>query len=186
MNILQILLLGAVLAPCILQDIRDYRIGNRWILVGWSSGIFFWIYTKGMQGGCYAVLSLLVTILIFFPFYLFHVLGAGDVKLLSVAGVICGFRELLLPVVLTFLWAALLSLVHMLREDIFLERLLYLKCYLRQIILGVRRGGQWTLPGVYYDRKRDGNCPVIHFSVAIGLGVLSYLLLVIWVRGGAG
>lgn len=77
---------GALLYSCI-TDVRTRRIPNRLVLVLMAVGLVYSgaTHLPGPGGLFRAMVSLLLGFVIWFPFYLLRMLGAGDVKLFAAA-----------------------------------------------------------------------------------------------------
>lgn len=177
----QNLLFGTVYVPCVLSDIRDYKVPNRWILTGWLTGLVHQIFTYSVQGLFLWIISVLLPILILFPLYAFRVLGAGDIKLISVAfgiyGAFAGFRQL----VFIGIAGAAGAFLEMLLKKQLISRFVFFGNYVRRFYMGILAGeggfGERILGSMksmdrYYDSKRDGYAPALHFTVYIGIGIL--------------
>lgn len=76
-----------------LMDLRTRKIPNRVILCGWSAGLGLWLGFQGYRGCLYWLAGASGTLLPGLGVYLLRGIGAGDVKLLSVAGGILGLRR---------------------------------------------------------------------------------------------
>jgi len=96
-GLLLLLLLGAA----ILTDSRHRRIPNKLILAGWSLALLWhalaapgsWAFdpqAPGAVGAPRALLAGAVLLAAFLPFYALRIMGAGDVKLMSVVGMFFG------------------------------------------------------------------------------------------------
>lgn len=162
------LLLGLILIPAVRADVSSEKIPNRLVLTGWGMGILYQIFSTGTSGVFCGLLGALFPILVLFLFFMFGVLGAGDIKLLSAVGTFYGIFPMTRLLIFIFGVGALLSLVYMLKNRIFLNRFSYLWNFIRW-----KRGSGER----YYDVKRDGKQPVIHFSIAIFLGVILWEVL---------
>lgn len=94
-------LLAALLTCAVAIDIRSRRIPNKLIVAGWVLALGWhllgpagrWTFDPAEPGAVGAVGALLagaVLLLGFLPFYLLRIMGAGDVKLMSVVGMFFG------------------------------------------------------------------------------------------------
>ena len=78
---------GALLLIACAGDLRSRRIPNKLVLVILSSGLAFSLLTRPLGLGLrHAVGGIVVGFVIWFPFHLMRLLGAGDVKLFAAAG----------------------------------------------------------------------------------------------------
>lgn len=73
------------LAACV-WDLRAHRIPNILTLGTAVAGLIFQTVSGGWPGLGYSVVGLIVGVALFFPFFMLHGMGAGDVKLLGAFG----------------------------------------------------------------------------------------------------
>lgn len=165
---MRMVLLNLILIPAVRADLSSEKIPNQWILAGWGMGILYQIFYAGVSGVACGLLGAVFPILVLFLFFMLRMLGAGDIKLLSVVGMFYGISPMIRLILLVFGFGAVLSLLHMLKNRIFVERFSYLWNYVR-----LEKGSGRP----YYDGERDGKKPVIHFSIAILGGVILWELL---------
>lgn len=156
----------------IISDLKEERIPNSLILAGWFLGAVYQILFYGMIEAAFGCLGALVPIVVLFLFFLFKMLGAGDIKLLSVVGMFYGVEQIGAILVWTFFTGAFISLGVLCYRRIMKERFLYFWSYLCGREGLHHREGQVDGKRIYYDRKRDGDKPMIHFSLAVAGGVL--------------
>ncbi len=161
-------------------DWRTGRIPNRWQLC-WA-GILgleaLWPpWTAGAEGpltrlGAYAAGALLC-LLLFFPFYLFRMFGAGDIKTVSLlcgaAGVLPGLGAVLCGLGASALW----SFFRMARKRLFKKRVTYFLNYLKRL------PGAEGIPA-YYVPARDGAEPAFCMVPFLFLGFCLWMA-----KGGA-
>jgi len=79
-----------ILTIAAIFDLSYRRIPNILTLSTIVGGLIFQTYFNGLEGFFYSVFGLLLGIILLFFFYLFGVMGAGDVKLLGAVGSILG------------------------------------------------------------------------------------------------
>ena len=95
------ILLLSVLSAAVFTDARHRRIPNKLILAGWSLALLWhllaapgsWAFDPQAPGAVGVVRALVagaVLLAAFLPFYALRVMGAGDVKLMSVVGMFFG------------------------------------------------------------------------------------------------
>lgn len=181
------------------MDLKSYKISNHLIIFGLIIGILFNFFEYGWTSISISFLGILLPILLLFPLFLIKALGAGDIKLFSVLGSFYGVTYVFKIIVAAFIIGAVMSLVYLIKYKQVFYRLHYLVTYFQTIIFNASRQGvteknskaifgdselnaqQENQMGIkrkiepYYDRKRDGNQGVIHFSFAI-LGAVLVLL----------
>ena len=74
---------------------------------------------------------MLLPLLLLFPLFLFRMMGAGDIKLLSVLGGLLGTGTILRSMICSFLLGALLSFAFLMACGNLSERLSYFLRYIR-------------------------------------------------------
>ncbi len=125
-------ILIGVFSVAVFWDWRFYRIPNLCIIIGILVGMAqtYRLYTIiGVLG---ALMDMLIIFAAFYPFYLIHGIGAGDVKLFMM---ICCFirgNQLLAYLFATMLLAAVWSGIKMIAYKECRERLFYLGRYLKK------------------------------------------------------
>lgn len=150
-------------------DYRYHKIPNYLIILMAVFGVGWRLGPEGVAGAVsYAVEALLVMCL-FYPFFKIGTVGAGDVKLLGAAAGYLHFKKILVFCVMSLLIAAVISLVKMMRNKNFLERMKYLADYLKD----VAQSGSWKLyPVSEQDKKSAGVC----LSGPVLISVLLYIV----------
>lgn len=156
-----------IIIPAVFYDLRNYRIPNRLILLGYVLGMVFRL-REGLPGLVSFAAGVLLPVISLILLQRAGILGGGDIKLLSVTGGFLGLQECLKCMVLSFLFAAALSLMLIVRRRNFKHRI----CYFLKFIQTVVHTGRW-IP--YYDIARDGYDSTMHFSAAVLLAVLLVL-----------
>ena len=152
-------LLVSYLAAVTVADLKWKRIPNEMILLGiWTGGCVS-LSTLGVKGIGVSVMKGIATLLLLYVLYLIHALGAGDIKLLGVLGILLGRERILVCIWGAFLSGALLSLLLMLKRRIFMERMRYFVNYLQESI-----GGKQRIP---YRQEGKYRPETIHFTVPV-------------------
>src|SRR5678816_2011441 len=114
MNVARGLVLFALLATACVSDLRDRRIPNRLVLMTAVLGIAFAFAGNGWVGGLARSGGGLGTgLAIWFPFFAFGMLGAGDVKLFAASATFLGARAAAEGALYTALYGGLLAAVFM-------------------------------------------------------------------------
>lgn len=146
-------------------DVRERKIPNYLIVTGWLTAFVFRLIQDGVNGGLSSVASVIITVAVCFPLFRSHMIGAGDIKLLSVIGAMHGF-ELLWQVVLVWLiLSAVVSIRALFKRKLVWERFYHIRYYLMQ--------GR-TCGMAYYDEERDGRgCTIVLAPIM----VLAYILV---------
>ena len=108
------ILLGILVAVAAFYDIRYRRIPNWLVLAGVIAGFSWNVFSSGGAGLGHAAAGLGLGFILYFPFYLLHARGAGDVKLLAAAGSITGPGNCLWVFILTAILGGLIAIVLLL------------------------------------------------------------------------
>ena len=171
------LITGLCLIVCAGEDIRRYRIPNRWI----AAAVLFGLLGQGavppgaLSGAdkgieaLTAVLSaagrMLLAGALVLPMHRLGMIGGGDIKVMALAVGWLGFWPGMQAVGIGLVLGAALALSRMLRYKSAAERFLYLSAY-------VRRAIREKEIDVYYDAQRDGRDCVIPLGACICAGIL--------------
>ncbi len=160
-QVLYVLLLIAAMMDTMTLKVRNYL-----IITGYLLGFAISIHVRGSSGIAFSLFGILVSIAALGIFYYFHMIGAGDVKLLSVVGIFLGPADLFYSLLPILLAGGVLSLAKILIERNLIERLQYLAEYFTKYFTERR-----LIP--YYRGEMDKS-GVIPLSVAILIGVVIY------------
>ena len=157
--------LTIILAVAAWQDYREYKVKNCIILTGWILGLLFGIYYRGLTGMICFLCNSVISVFILLFLFRFKMMGAGDIKLLSVVSGFMGFSFFIRVLIVSLFIGALVSLVKCFRCGYLINRLSYFRHYISELmIIKVREP--------YYVRERDGVSVVIPFSLVIAVGYL--------------
>lgn len=155
-------------AAAVCCDLRTGKIPNPLTAGGMIMGAAYQWSVKGPPGmGSFAA-GVLLPLLTLGCLHYFHMLGAGDIKLLMAAGAFLGPSECLNCMFLSFLCAAAASAVILARQRIFMHRLRYFCQYLQNYI----QSGKWT---PYIKQTKGEAC--LHFSVPVFAGTILLMIL---------
>ena len=152
----------AIAAGCAaLMDIQRAKVDNGWLLFCVLVSLFTRIWKIDVSSLGSWICGLLVPILILGILFIFRMLGAGDIKLLSVIGSMIGPTKILNCISYSFLIAAAL----MISSGIVCQRILYLLHYISVYFKTGKREP-------YY--KSGMPLENFHFTVPIFLSALLY------------
>lgn len=163
-------ILLVILVVAVIMDMCFDKIYNEWILIGIVAGLLCAVLENGEMGFLMAVMSMTVPVFILYPLFMIGGLGAGDIKLLAVTGCFFTIKETIICIGISFVIGAVLSLLKMLAERNFLQRMKYLLSY----ILDVFQSGEWKFYEEDIEDRKRRNEGKIHFALPILLGVLVY------------
>ena len=122
----------------------------------------------GLAVGGY-LLRVSVYTAVLFPLYMLRMVGAGDIKLMTVMAGFLGWGSGLKAIVYGCVAGAFLALVKLLFQRNLRQRLNYLLAYFRRLFLTKE-----IVP--YYRAERDGYGVVIPFAFCLFVGYAGYLL----------
>ena len=159
----------AIAAGCAaLMDIQRAKVDNGWLLFCVLVSLFTRIWKMDVSRlsslGSWRC-GLLVPILILGILFIFRMLGAGDIKLLSVIGSMIGPTKILNCISYSFLIGAVISAALMISSGIVCQRILYLLHYISAYFKTGKREP-------YY--KSGMPLENFHFTVPIFLSALLY------------
>ena len=136
---IQILSLLLVVQAAVLCDLGRGRIPNALILAGLGMGFIYQAVSDGFAGIVLFLGGVFLPVLVFGPLYYFRMIGAGDIKLMSVIGAFTGpaacFSCMIWSVMAGGILAAALVLYH---HNLF-RRIGCFADYVREY----RRTGRW-------------------------------------------
>ena len=150
----------------VLSDLRSGRIPNGLITAGLACGLSYQLFNQGMTGWITFLGGVFLPVLIMGILYYFRMIGAGDIKLLCMAGGFMGPADCFLCIVWSVLFGGAISMAVMISRRNITRRLLYFAEY----VVRYTETGRWKsyLAGVHDDAK-------FCFSIPILLGIICYI-----------
>jgi prepilin peptidase CpaA len=163
---LQAIALLCVAMTAVLEDLKEGCIPNGIIVTGLVMGGFYQLFSKGIIGLIFFLGGVILPIAVLGGLYYFRMIGAGDIKLLCMAGGFLGPSACFSCIAAAVLSGGVISLVIMIRHHIFIQRLSFFFDYVSQY----SEKQQWTsyLNATTEDAK-------FCFSVPVLLGILYQL-----------
>lgn len=146
-------------------DFKTWKIRNEIIFWGLAAGIYYTF----LEGTYYRSLLGALFPLFLLPLFYIRALGAGDIKLLCTVGSFYGFEQIPAFLVTTLFFAGILSTIQIVRCGNLNIRFQYFFCYISNYLKTKRRSK-------YYDAEQQGRESVIHFSLAIFMAHLFFVL----------
>ncbi len=110
------LTLLTVLVLAVVEDFREMKISNRLIAFGLILGLALRIMGEGGAGIVHFLVNISIPVILLFLLFQMRALGAGDIKLFSVAGGFLTMRQLLYVMLAAFFSAALIGLGKLLYQ----------------------------------------------------------------------
>ena len=166
------------LGGCAVCNLKTGKIPNRWIIL-WLGLLGAEAAWRGMGWQQSAWLALRVPAvalfagIVLFPFFLFRMTGAGDIKMISLICGALGLRDGCGAIFCGLAAAAAWSFIYMMRKRILTKRIVYFLNFIRTLLLA----------GVfepYYLKDRDGK----EAGFCLAPFMLGGFVLWLAVRGG--
>ncbi len=155
------------------MDLKRYRICNWLIVMGLAAGFSFQVADAGWKGVGVFFINVFAPVFLCYLLFLVRALGAGDIKLFSVIGGICGIQILFQTVLWSFLVGACMALCKMSYYRTLSVRLCIFWGYLRQVMAEgrlLKYPGHVEKEAAGHPGQLEGTRHFIHFSVAIVFG----------------
>lgn len=148
-----------VVQAAVLSDLDRRRIPNGLILAGLGMGFICRTVSDGLVGILLFLGGVLLPVLVFGPLYYFRMIGAGDIKLMSVVGAFMGPAGCFSCMLWSVLAGGVLSFGLVLWHRNLFSRLFCLADYVKEY----RRTGVWKpyLKQVDEDAKFCFSIPVL-------------------------
>lgn len=169
-----IAILFIFLLIAMLQDMRRYRISNKLIVIGAVSGVMLNMILPAemeIKNAANALAGMAAGLLIFLPFYMLKVMGAGDVKLMAMIGAFSGPQSIPVIAIYTIICGGILSLIVVAYRGELLHVALNIWFVLERQLEKLKR--KKTSDRVY---GQDLNLIKFPFSIAIAAGTAMYLI----------
>lgn len=170
MEILIVLVLLLLLTA--VWDFYKGKIPNVFIISGCCYGMIRLLYYGNILKH---IPGIIFPVLVLFPLYKIGVMGAGDLKLLSVLGFYFPFSELIFCIFMAFLLGAFLSLFSLIRYENFYERMTYLFSYLKECFCLGHFRYYYLNSGENQDLDSGQEHSKIHFAVPIFISVVLHV-----------
>jgi prepilin peptidase CpaA len=164
-------LLGLLLAAAIAQDVFRHRIPNAVVFPGIALGLALAALLPGGMGLADALAGLGIGLAAMLPLYFTRALGAGDVKLMAMAGAFLGLHGAIGAVLFTWLAGMLLGLLFALRAGVLTKTAHNLR-----VMVHAFGATLAATEGPSFDPRAD-SAARFPYSVAIGLGSAAFLVL---------
>lgn len=161
MDEMQGYLLTLVMFMGALWDVRENRIPNWLTAAGLAAGGICSAVSLGDVSFIQFLLGAAAPAVLLYPLFYLHMIGAGDVKLLSAAGGFLGLTGSMACIMGSFLLGAVFSLCKCLYHKNLWIRLQYLAAYISTYLTTKTRAP--------YYKKEDGNEMTIPFGVPVFL-----------------
>ena len=152
-------------------DIRSRRIPNWLVFSGALIGIVYHALSPYDRGTIYALEGLAVGFIAFLPLYILRAMGAGDVKLMAMAGAFLGPASTLSAVLLTFIAGGVLAIVAAVRNGAMQMLLKNVRFIMTDMTMKVMTG---SAAGIEARPLSAGKVP---YALAIAIGTAIHIFL---------
>lgn len=123
-------LIWSILTTACLFDARDYKIPNELILLGYLAGLWINIQAYQAMGVVLFIAKALWPILLLYLLTVVKGLGAGDVKLFSVAATMVGANEVIEIMIYSVMLAGVIAVILCIKEKRIVKRKLHYSYYI--------------------------------------------------------
>lgn len=173
-------LLTSLLLLAVWHDVKYHRIPNWLVGIGMlaalvlhatlPSGLGLVSAAPGGLGSLGSLKGLTLGLALLLPFYLLRAMGAGDVKLMAMAGAFLGATDVFWAAIATFLAGGVLALAVAVKEGVIPKMMQNIRI---MIYSGVFRAATGGMPTFEEAPKTAARLP---YAVAIAVGTLGYLI----------
>ncbi|HJW55070.1 MAG TPA: A24 family peptidase [Burkholderiaceae bacterium] len=165
--------LFVLLIVAAVYDYRTYKIPNWLTVSGMAFGLIYntVVSVSSQAGFLWAAEGLLLGFFMLLPLYMLHAMGAGDVKLMAMAGAFLGAPDIFYAVLSTFIVGGMAALGFALLNKA-LGRMLGNVKNVAQIMLLSAIGG------IRLDARMESGQSVgkVPYGVSIGIGTIGYVV----------
>lgn len=123
----------SILTLAVVADFATGRIPNSLFYFAFLISQLWGITEHGVEYAAVSLVGAILLAMIVFPFFAIGALGGGDIKLLMVLPGFFNYKATVDILVYSFLLAAIVGVVKLLRNKILVSRLLYLLDYLKLV-----------------------------------------------------
>ena len=148
-------------------DLWKGKIPNVLMMTGCLCGTVSFALTDRIAGLMQSAAGLLLPVVLLWPCFRLRILGAGDIKMLAMAGSFLGPAGIWRCMSMSFLAGGILAAALILSRKNLKRRFAVLWDYL----LNGLRSGEWTV----YTGREDGSS-LMHFSLPVLCGILWVIL----------
>lgn len=163
----------------VVNDYRNWRIPNDLVAIGLIQGFVVSAVVRGLyEGLTSSVRGFLAPVVILYVLFLIRALGAGDIKLLAVAGTFVG-SDIYRVMIYSFLAGGVISIIYLLKEFI-----LFILSFTNRKKLADRTESLSNMSGGSLSNRSIGETSRkkrrVHFSAAILGGIMCYMADIGW------
>ena len=166
------LLLTMLLLAAMFFDIKSHRIPNRLVFLGAISAVMFHLISPHGIGPLRSAEGLAVGLIALLPLYAMRAMGAGDIKLMAMAGAFLGPASAVGAVVTVLIAGGVLSLAAAMKNRSIQRMLSNMRFMMTHALVGSSTGTTVTLDAIPLTAGK------VPYAVAIAAGTIIHLWLV--------
>lgn len=163
---IKVILLLLLVSIATYTDIKENKIKNKQILLFILLGIVLSILLGGFSGLKDSLLGIIVPFLLLFIFFVFRMLGAGDIKLFCAIGSIMGVNFVINNIIYSFLLAGIVVILKLLFTKKIISTFKGIYYYFANMFL--------TQSVSEFESTTNDKFP---FAIAILLGTISQIII---------
>lgn len=168
--LIKYILIVSLVSICLYTDIKYKKVKNKVLMPFALLGLMINLGVYGMSGVRNSVIAALIPFLILFLLYALRTLGAGDVKLFCVIGILGGENFIINNMLYSFVASGILSLFIIIRRKNFIKRIKYFFNYFVCLILSRK-----FVP--YSDFNEHTSRDKFQFVYGIFIGTIMQIIL---------
>ena len=107
-----IFVLYAILYGAVIMDLYTYKVKNWIIIIGLFYAFSYHYIRNGYDGIIRTAVGIFITFFILYSCYLFHVIGAGDVKLFCIVGGLLSLQDTIICIALSFFIGSFFCIIY--------------------------------------------------------------------------
>ena len=163
-----------ILIASAIMDFSTCKIPNFFIGIGLPIGLCYRILILNDRNYLSILCSVLLPLVLLFPFFIFRAMGAGDIKLFMVVGTFLSPELILQSIFWAAITGAFIGLIRMLINRNLVNRMEYFISYTKKTVKSLSQKNMKIEP--YFQNGTEKDCKKIrlHFSLPILLGSESY------------
>ncbi len=173
--VIKIPVLTAILLWGMISDLKTGKVKNKIIITGFVAGPALELIFPSAGGLADKLMGTAVPILALFILHVFSMMGAGDIKLISVTGAFLGLKAVINIMLGTLFLGGAVSIFLMLKRRILAERFNYFRDYARQSLRRRR-----VIP--YDDLTSEDKRHLFHLSPCIFIAAAMYCLKLLFFK----
>lgn len=172
MEYIHFFVLICILIVALVYDFSTYKIPNKLIIAGAVAGFILQLMEYSFAGLWLWMRGIVCILSIFLVLYYFSMMGAGDIKLFGIMGGLFGAKRSLVTIFLSFLIAAFIAMLLMIKRRNFRDRIHYFINFFKEC------KSQNKI--CYMDFKNKDKMACMHFTLPLLIAVLLMWVLEIF------